>query len=299
MEDLSMALSLSLRRSALVLAVAYLATAGRAVAGPSSASSIRVGPEGGVVVPPDVRLPDTPPVYAVIKVDKPPKIDGKLDEECWERARPLGRFYLDSGDGPMRNQTIAHMVRDDTYVYVGVDCKHPKIADVPVRKGTRDNVSWAGETIEMWFDTDRTAPDYVQVIFDMSGAFTDTYGGIPSWNGDITAATHVGGDGWRLEVRLRIADLGGGGKVDRFLWGANVARNSGDESASWARLLGSYQQPDRFGLLTFCDGDLAMDDVGLGLFAPPAEGASVVPVRMTLRNLSATPAEYSLTCATG
>jgi hypothetical protein len=264
--------------------------------GAESAAAVRVAPDDRMPIPMAIRLPDAPPVYPVLKVATPPRIDGKLDEECWKTARPIGRFYLDSGDGPMRYETIARLVRDDTYLYLGVDCRHPAISDVRVSKGMRDHVSWVGETVELFLDTDRTAADYVQVIFDMSGAFTDTYGGVPSWNGDIVAATDVGGDGWRLEARLKIADLGGGGKVDPHVWGANIARSSGDDSGSWARLLGTYQQPDLFGLLTFCEGDVAVEDIGLGVFGPVTEGSARVPVRLRLGKATGGPFSCLVTC---
>ena len=201
----------------------------------------------------EVRAPDTPPTYAVAKVSARPKIDGKLDDEAWRAAPPLGRFYLDTGDGPMRLRTVTRFVRDDTYLYMAVDSELPGASDVPIQKGTRDNVNYGGETIELFLDADRSSPGYVQIIFDMSGAFTDMLDGMNQWNGDIIAATSVDKTGWKLEVRLRMSDLGGSGRVDKHLWGANVCRSSDEGSGSWADIRDTFQQPDAFGLLTFAD----------------------------------------------
>lgn len=280
----------------LVLPVALLSTRASAQLAMPAQQAVRLSAKDSVPVPSEVRRPDAPPVYPVLRVAKPPKIDGKLDDEAWEAAPPMGRFYLDNGDGPMRYETIVRMVCDDTYLYLAVDCRHPKIADVPVPKGVRKQVSWLGETVELFLHTDRAAADYVQVIFDMSGAFTETVGGVPTSNGDIIAATDIGGTGWRLEARLKITDLGRGGKINPYVWGANVARNSGDDSGSWARLLGSYQQPEHFGLLTFCDDNMAVENVGLGLFAPPAVGSPAVPVHITLSATSSKPEGCSVIC---
>ncbi len=186
----------------------------------AAAPAIEVASTNGVHVPPDIRFADGPPVYAVIEAKRPPKIDGKLDDDCWKSARPMGQLYLDTGEGPLPLQTIARMVHDDKYLYVAVDCRHPNVGEFTVRKGQRDAISWRGETIELFLHANRAQPAYVQVIFDMSGAFRDMLWGRPQWDGDITAATDVGGTGWRLEAKLRMADLANGAKTDPFLWGA-------------------------------------------------------------------------------
>ena len=232
-------------------------------------------PSDPASVPSEIRLPDAPPVYAVREVREPPKIDGKLDDAAWKMAPPMGRMFLDSGEGPMRYDTVVRVVRDKTYLYVAVECMHPNIAEVPVVKGTRDHVYYQGETVELFLHTDRSNRDYVHVIYDMSGTFTDErvhnagQAGRPSdtrpfdveWNGDIIAATGVGGAGWRLETRIKIADLAVNGGIDPHLWEANVARSSRTQSGSWARIVGRYHQPEAFGLLTLCDGPLAIEDI--------------------------------------
>ena len=248
---------------------------------------------------PDIRLPDAPPVYAMREVQEPPKIDGQLDDPAWKLTPPMGRMFLDSGEGPMQYETIARMVRDIEYLYVAVDCRHANIAEEKVVKGARDRVSFQGETIELFLHTDRSIRNYVHVIYDMSGAFTDQRVYDPSpdgrtsdthpldfeWNGDIIAAVDVGGTGWRMETRIKIADLAVGGRIDPHLWGVNIARSSRSQSGSWARIVGRYHQPEAFGLLTMCDAPLAVEDLGVGTLASPAEGEKASCVHLRVRSL--------------
>ena len=265
--------------AALVVVAVLLATTGQA----QNRDVITISPEATDPVPDDILL--TIPVCPVLTTSMAPVIDGKLDDKAWQTAPRLGRMYLDTGDGPMKFDTIAKFTRDETYIFLAVDARHPKISDVPISAGKRDQVSWHGETVELFLDTDPAGAGYVQVIFDMSGAFTDTFAGHESFNGEIMAATDVGGTGWRLEARLKIADLAGEGKVDPHVWGANVARNTRGQAGSWARLAGSFQQPESFGLLTFARGGVAVDDFGVGVYAAPGLKAARVPVRIGVTEL--------------
>ncbi len=279
---------------------AVVLVAGSAAVGSGATpEAVRLDVVDPVSVPPEIRLPDTPPVYAVRTVQQPPKIDGKLDDPAWQGVPPMGRMFLDSGEGAMRYKTIARIVRDEKYLYVAVDCLHPKISDVKVVKGVRDRVAYQGETVELFLHTDRSIRDYVHVIFDMSGAFTDQRVYNPGeegrtsdtkpldfeWNGDIVAAADVGGTGWRLESRIRIADLAVGGEINPHVWGANIARNSRSQSGSWARIVGRYHQPEAFGLLTMCDGPVAVDDISVGALSCPDEKETASVVHLRLRNL--------------
>ena len=245
-----------------------------------------------VSIPSDIKTLGSPPIYPILQVKKAPVIDGKLDDSCWETIPRMGQMYLDNGNGPMKFDTIAKLARDDTHLYFAVESMHPDVSQVVVRKGTRDSVSWAGETVELFLDTDPMAKKYVQVIFDMSGAFTDTYAGDTKWNGDITAATDICKTGWKLEAKLKISDLGGKDNIDKFLWSGNVARSTRGQSGSWARINGSYQQPGLFGLLTLAN-ECVVEDIGLGVFAPPAKSADKTVVRLSLQDTT-TPVNIKL-----
>ena len=167
--------------AAWAMAAVLLASTGQA----ENRAVITISPKVNDPVPDDILL--TIPVCPVLTTSTAPVIDGKLDDEAWQAAPRLGRMYLDTGDGPMKFDTIAKFTRDETYIYLAVDARHPKIADVPISAGKRDQVSWHGETVELFLDTDPAGAGYVQVIFDMSGAFTDTFAGHESFNGDIVA----------------------------------------------------------------------------------------------------------------
>lgn len=112
---------------------------------------ISLGGDQGDVVPSELVQPV--PIYAVIEAGQAPKIDGKLDDAVWQKAQPLGRMYLDNGEGVMRLETFSRLVRHGEYLYLAMDCRHPEIDSFTITPGKRDKVDWGGETVEFFVDT--------------------------------------------------------------------------------------------------------------------------------------------------
>jgi len=81
------------------------------------------------------------PQYSAIRCDKPPTIDGKLDEEAWKSTTKMRSFVdLISGKKTL-HETRAAVLWDDDYMYVGfwitepnVDAKYTK-RDDPIYQG--------------------------------------------------------------------------------------------------------------------------------------------------------------------
>lgn len=242
-----------------------------AVDDPAGAKTIRLSSTRAFSLAAKLDMPESRPAYAIRRVTTGPAIviDGKFDDPAWQGIPAMSDFLVE-GKALARNATIARLVRDDTYLYLAMDCRQPNIRPVPAqRAAARDTVAWGGEVVELFLNVGPQtgmAPQsrrYVQVIFDTSGAFTDMFDNKPEWNGDIVAATQVLPEsGWRLEARLKIADLGGGGRGEPFLWSGNVCRSSGGQDSNWAGLVGSHHQPDRFGLLTLAS-QVEVTELGL------------------------------------
>ncbi len=264
---------MSLRRVMLCLA-AVLAVVLPALepAASRAAPAPVASPASRPAVPAQYRRPESPPTYAVRRLVGPIAIDGDLNDPGWRGVPAMGTFYCDSGLGPMTCDTVARMARDDRYLYVAVECRQPDVAGVKFDKGSRDKPSAKGETVELFLQPDRTSEKYVQVVFDMSGAFLDQRATCrerqwrpydtsvrpmpdlqPEWNGDITAAAAITPDGWVVEARLRLADMTIDGHADADFWRGNIARNIGDECGSWACVPVNFHQPDAFGLLGMSD----------------------------------------------
>jgi len=92
------------------------------------------------------------PHMTAVRVDRPPVLDGKLDDTVWQRAKPSDTFTQklpDAGKAPT-HATRVRIVYDDMAIYVGVDCEQ-KGTPVVARLTRRDR----------WIEA-----DVVAIIFD-------------------------------------------------------------------------------------------------------------------------------------
>ncbi len=79
-----------------------------------------------------------------VKIEKPPKIDGKLDDKCWKIAPQADKFTHVSTEKPVKDQTIVKLVYTDKAIYVAwhlYDSQPPKI----VARQTKDHIRFANE----------------------------------------------------------------------------------------------------------------------------------------------------------
>ena len=67
------------------------------------------------------RFLTEPRTYVCYRPDGKLKIDGKLNESSWKKATPTAPFVDISGEGfpTPKYETIAKMLWDDEYLYVG------------------------------------------------------------------------------------------------------------------------------------------------------------------------------------
>jgi len=68
-----------------------------------------------------IHAQDTPPAYSIYKVDKPPRIDGYLDDESWKDVTPVSKFYqyLPIEGSEPQQKTEVRIAYDNSAIYVG------------------------------------------------------------------------------------------------------------------------------------------------------------------------------------
>ena len=69
--------------------------------------------------------PENPPVIQVIKVESKMSVDGKLDEDEWQKGEGIVDFFKREPrqGGTIRYQTKVKFLYDNKYLYVGAWCK--------------------------------------------------------------------------------------------------------------------------------------------------------------------------------
>jgi hypothetical protein len=103
--------------------------------------------------------------------DRPPVLDGKLDDPCWKDAVPITRF-ASFWDKTPRAGTTAYLVWDDQALYYA-----GAMTDAEVRAfGTgRNDTLWDGDVFELFFKPSTERPEYCEfqanpkgLIFEMA-----------------------------------------------------------------------------------------------------------------------------------
>lgn len=215
--------------------IAILACVGSCAITCVQAQSRATAPVHKVSIPPEKSVP-----IRVARFDKPPVIDGKLDDEVWKQATVFKDFIQTRpGDNiaPSR-ETIAMMGYDSRFLYFGFHCfDEPNNVRATVAK--RDDV-FNEDNVRIFLDTfndQRRA--YVlgwnPLGIQEDGILTEGSGTDTSVDIVMESKGMLTSDGWTVEVAIPFKSLryeAGKGK----LWGFNVQRNFfrfNDEIDSW------------------------------------------------------------------
>ena len=220
----------------------------------------------------------SPRVAVCTPAGAPPKLDGKLDDACWQTAGAATDFLLDSGKGFPSDRTTARLCFDGDFLYVGLECMESDYGSVKALVRNHDGSVDSDDDIEIFLDTSRDRRSFHQFLFNTVEARGDLLSGNAAWDCDWTARVAKAADRWTAEVAIPLQALGGAKVGDE--WGFNIGRGQPLKRAwaSFAGATGRWNNPAEFATLKF-----AAKAEGEGrLFPAPSavegEGAGTVRV---------------------
>lgn len=162
-----------------------------------------------------------------VRTDKPPHLDGNLDDECWKSAPILSDFITNSPNFgvPSAEKTEVRLVYTDEAIYVGAYL-YQAAKTIRHDLSARDGESTA-DALHIAFDTylDRqnafrfqiTAGN-VQSDLKMSPTNTD-----PAWDAVWDSRTKTHPDGWAVELRIPFSAIRFAKRAEQH-WGLQIAR---------------------------------------------------------------------------
>ena len=230
-------------------------------------------------------------LYLAHEVAQPPKIDGVLDEPCWQRADTLSKFLAYQMAGRAADvQTHARLCFARDTIFVGLTCDEPDLRGLKADCTERDGYVWGDDCVEIWFDVRSSRRRSFHFLINPVGTVQDlcerhTLVRDPvaakagakktivrsdvKWNARVRAAVSRGQDSWTVEAALPVKELGADRVVRGSLWGLNIARtrrSSGTlELSSWT---GVFMKPiDRFGTIQMGESAYDIDVVSWGSLA--------------------------------
>ena len=191
-------------------------------ASPADSKAAARPAKSGVVLPPEKSQPVRLPVF-----DKPPVIDGKLDDEIWKQAVTLKDFYqVQPGDNIAPSKPTEVMLGHDAkFLYVAFHCydEPDKVrANIPKRDNIFDD-DYVGILFDTFNDSRKAYEfDFNPLGVQADGIWTDNN---EDFNPDFVFESKglVTTDGWTLEVAIPFKSLRYVAGKDK-LWGAHFFR---------------------------------------------------------------------------
>src|SRR5437899_2355298 len=171
-----------------------------------------------------------PPVVTAVRIDRPPTIDGRLDDPVWALAPPVTLFLqTDPEEGkPVSEATEVRVLYDAEAIYVGARLFDREPRRIIRRLGRRD-AQPASDDVRVLVDSyhdHRTAFGFTlnpagvkgDVLFGGDGDFADD-----SWDPVWAGAATVDSLGWTAELRIPFSQLRFSGARDQ-VWGVRFVR---------------------------------------------------------------------------
>ena len=166
-----------------------------------------------------------------------PKIDGKLDDACWQKATQLDFRLLDGDSGQPKCPTWAKLTATDQALYIAVHCAEPQMDKLKSQKRQRDENVWEDDSVEVFLrpgaDPGR---DYLHLILNADASLLDEYAGKKDYTGSFEVAADKGKDGWTVEIAIPFESLKLPDKTRQAgPWRLNVTRmRTVKDAGGWA-----------------------------------------------------------------
>lgn len=208
--------------------------------------------------PPPAGQAPRPEIHAV-RADKPPTIDGVLDDEVWQAA-PAGtgdwRSYDPLYGQALPQSTTVWVAYDANAIYFAFKCDDPDPGGIKTSVTRRDNL-WQDDWVGLSLDALGTGQLSYHMMINPSGVQADMLNTVsagedmsPDWIWD--SAAHLTPTGYTVEVRLPLQSIrfkGGDDARMGILFWRRVSRLG--MSVSWPALTPGKWVFERNAALTF------------------------------------------------
>ncbi len=149
------------------------------------------------------------PAVLIRKATRAPTIDGRFDDPCWQKAKPLEFRRLDGDPAKPKHATQAKLIATGKALYIAFRCADPSPDRLVTRRRERDSGIWEDDSVEVFLSVGpEPTGDYFHLIVNPSGSFLDALGkDAKAWQPSLTIATAKGKGHWRVELAIPFAEL--------------------------------------------------------------------------------------------
>ena len=202
------------------------------------------------------------------RTETPPKIDGKLDDTCWQESAKTGmltQFEPQRGE-PATQPTTIYLAYDAYKLYVAFECFKTDMDNLAANQTRRDSFFFSDDHVEVLIDTFLDGRNCYAFALNALGTQTDrrlinegtnrrsgqsNIGTAISWDCDWEGQAGTQQDRWTAELAIPFAELRFSKGSDIATWGINFWRNDEAlaEEQTWADLGERQYAVSKFGKL--------------------------------------------------
>ncbi|MCP5110550.1 MAG: carbohydrate binding family 9 domain-containing protein, partial [bacterium] len=170
-----------------------------------------------------------PPVALALRVRQPIEVDGKLSEEAWQEAAPIGAFtQREPKSGvPPTEPTEVRVLYDENFLYIGIRCFDSRPESTLATQMGRDAELDRDDRVEILIDSFRDGRNAYYFATNPAGALVDgriTESQEPGldWDAVWDLRTQTDNRGWTAEFQIPFQSIGFNRSAR--IWGFNVSR---------------------------------------------------------------------------
>jgi len=232
------------------------------------------------------------PRLTVLRMAKPPTIDGTLAPGEWAGATPLTGFARFRSERLGPRQPRVWLAWSDACLLVAVEVPVPPGRKVRANTKSRDGDVWRDDSVEVHVDRGHRHKGQTQFVVNALGTQLDGREGDKAYNAAWTAAASIAKDAWRAELAIPWKATGGPPPKPGQLDGLNVAFNGPCVGGvlSWSPVRRSLHEAGNYAHLvygtTLAAGLTRLDPARLDAAEGLVIGNGKVPVTLTLSERS-------------
>lgn len=214
-----------------------------------------------------LALAQEKPGLKINSFQEAPKLDGELNESCWQNQKGISNFYLYKGGGRTVQYTEAKLGYDNKWLYVGLTCQNPHMGITEQKAFKHDSDVHRDDSVELFIDPGTGGKLYFHFKLNHAdvraeqrvlkqGKLYDS-----PWMTAWCSATKQTKDGWSAEIAIPLFILAANGDLSKAK--INICRNKivsiidmydakireKTESSSSFPVVKRFHEPHNFGRL--------------------------------------------------
>ncbi len=181
-----------------------------------------------------------------------PRLDGRLDDEVWQRAKAATLKSDQHDDDAWPGAVMT--AYDGEFLYVAVQCRMAKGAKYETTDGPRprDGDLHGQDRVCLLIDLDRDFATYYRLTIDHRGWTGEDCWGDTTWNPTWFVAAETTDGAWTAEAAIPLDQLTGRYPKSGHVWAIGIQRTvPGAGFQSWTRPASTAVMPEGFGYLIF------------------------------------------------